>query len=287
MLKGMDNTQTSAHIVWSRVADTFRHIGPPMRPSEEDIRAMERFVAQTPAASRREVKALLWGVTPEITAMTWPDGTSLLAVDQSEVMIEGVWLGDIPNYRRVEQGNWLDLPVEAASQDVILGDGCFSLMGYPDGYQTLAASAHRVLNADGRLIIRFFVRPEEDETPDHVLQEVMAGKIGSFHAFKWRLYMAVQQSSSTEVTSDTVWQVWNAQINPVALMRVTGWSPQVLNTINHYENSSERLSFPTLKEVRSVLSGWFEEVDSYMPSYEMGERFPTLALRPLDLARIK
>jgi hypothetical protein len=183
MLKGMDNTQTPAQIAWRRIAGYFDHIGPPMRPCEEDIRAMERFVAQatTPAASRHGVKTLLWGVTPEIAAMTWPNGTSLLAVEQSEAMIEGVWPGDIPDYRSVKQGDWLDLPVAAASQDVIIGDGCFTCMEYPDGYRTLAASAHRVLNARGRLIIRFFVRPEEDETPDHVLQEVMAGKIGSFH----------------------------------------------------------------------------------------------------------
>ena len=45
------------------------------------------------------------------------------------------------------------------------------------------------MRSNGRLIMRFFVQKEEPERPEEVFRDLIEDRIGSFHAFKWRLAM--------------------------------------------------------------------------------------------------
>lgn len=265
-------------IYWDDVAYHWHHRGSPLRPNKEDIRFMEKAVAKwSTHCSGHYLKALLFGVTPEIADMTWPAGTHLLAVEQSEEMIRVVWPGDVDGRRRAELGNWLNLPVIDGSYDVVTGDGCFNCMDYPEGYRALAASAHRVLKGQGILIMRFFVQPKESETLQDVFRDLNACRIGNFHVFKWRLAMALQENTRCGVKMNDIWSAWKgASIDEESLMSMTGWRECVIKTIAQYDGKDTRLSFPTLEELPTTFSDYFEEIAMYIPRYELGERCPTL-----------
>lgn len=275
-------SRETARIYWNEVAEQFRQVGPPLRPCQEDIRLIEAVVAARHGRSScNGLNALLCGVTPEIADMAWPVGTQLLAVDQSEAMVRYFWPGDIDGRRRAEVGNWLALAQPDGWFDVVVGDGYFSCMSYPDGYRALAASIHRVLKDQGTLIVRFFVRPEASETLRDVFNDVTAGRIGSFHAFKWRLAMALQPSSQEGVRLHDIWKTWfNAGIDKSALIAKTGWLEEAIKTIEFYHGQEPRWSFPTLTEVRAILLESFEELAIYVAGYELAERCPTMVFRP-------
>jgi SAM-dependent methyltransferase len=270
-------------IFWNERAQQFRQLGPPLRPSGEDIRVMETAVADWYVRQSHDgLRALLCGVTPEIADMTWPPGTELLAVDQSEAMIRCLWPGDIDAWRQAECGNWLTLPQPEGWFDVVVGDGCFSGMSYPDGYRALAASIHRVLKNQGILIIRFFVRPEVGEPLQDLFSALTAGRIGSFHAFKWRLATVLQPSSKEGVRLGDIWKTWvSAEIDKNTLMATTGWPEEAINTIAQYEGQDIHWWFPTLKEVRAILLESFEEIAVYVAGYELAERCPIVVIRPV------
>ena len=86
---------------WSRHAEQWAQLGPPLRPSPEDIALMRRRVLDRGCVGR----SILLGVTPEIASMEWPTGTDLLAVDRCMGMVTGVWP-----------------PVDAAGRNVVRGD---------------------------------------------------------------------------------------------------------------------------------------------------------------------
>ena len=90
----------------------WRLLGEPLRPPAEVVQAFERELGLADA------DAVMLGVTPELAYL----GRTLLAVDSSEQMVLNIWPGDRAG-RRAVVGDWVDLPVETASVDAILGDG--------------------------------------------------------------------------------------------------------------------------------------------------------------------
>lgn len=267
--------------LWKQVAENWRSFGPPLRPCSEDIGAMENAVAEWEARSSGDAcSALLWGVTPEIANMKWPDGTALVAIDRSEVMIKVVWPGDMDGVRKAYCGEWLDSCLVVKNPvAVVIGDGCFNTLDYPEGYRALFGTAHRALENKGVLIMRFFLQPDEHEEPDTVFGELHANRIGNFHVFKFRLAMAVQEDIRKGVKVNDVWKIWkDADIDKGSLVSMTGWQEEVINTIALYEGKNARLSFPTSGELAAVFSEGFKEVARAVPEYEMGERCPVLVL---------
>jgi SAM-dependent methyltransferase len=242
---------------------------------------MEDAVAEWHAeGSRNGLRALLCGVTPEIASMAWPNDTELLAIDQSEAMMRLVWPGDIAGWRRVERGDWLRLPQPDEWFDLIVGDGCFSCMDYPDGYRALAASLHRVLKKQGLLLMRFFVRPNEREKPQAVFTDLLANRIGSFSAFRWRLTMALQEDPRDGVRAGDVWQALrDAGIDWDALVARTRWPAEAMHAI---VNDDSRFSFPALGEVLMTLSDHFAATAVHVAQYELAERCPTVIFRPRE-----
>ena len=53
-------------------------LGPPLRPSRDDVAILEGVVQSLHTAPR----VLLLGVTPELATLAWPAGTELVAVDR-------------------------------------------------------------------------------------------------------------------------------------------------------------------------------------------------------------
>ena len=58
------------------------------------------------------------------------------------------------------------------------------------------------------------------------------------------------------------------------------WQPETIRTIDVYRGMNARYSYPTIGELESALSPWFDEVARYIHDYEFGENCPTLVMRP-------
>lgn len=273
-------TAPSGH--WNKHAAQWQHVGPPLRPTAQDIALLERLVRDWSAGrGGTGPQAVLLGVTPEIAAMHWPVGTRLLAVDRCQAMIADVWQAPALAHAEVQCGDWLDLPLPDRSQDLAVGDGCFTLLPYPDGYSALFGSLRRVLRGDGLLVMRFFVRPPQAESSGQVFDDLLAGRIGNFHVFKWRLAMALHASSEAGVRLADIWDTWhNADIDPAELASRLGWTRDSIATIDVYRDVHTCYTFPTLDEVRAVAADSFHEQDCQVGDYELAERCPTLTFRP-------
>jgi SAM-dependent methyltransferase len=268
---------------WGRLATFWSLLGSPLRPAAQDM-----AVAEAVARSWRQshpgapLHALVLGATPEYAAMAWPDGASVVAIDRSEAMLGALWPGgEGPPARRGQAGDWRALALADGSVDLALGDGCFTVVEFPDEARQVTRELGRVLRPGGRLVVRVFARPEAREELDEVAAALWAGRIGSLHALKWRLAMAVQPARARRVAVVDVWHAF-VRICPDASRLVTqlGWPPQVLATIEPYRESAAAYAFPTLEEMRAVLADGFIELACHVPGYELGDRCPTLVLEP-------
>ncbi len=232
---------------------------------------------------RGAVRALLCGTTPELATMPWPVPVRLLAVDKSAQMLRVVWPGDVPGERAAVVGDWFDMPVPAHSRDVVMIDGGFVFFDHPDGQRALATALWRALRPGGLLVLRLFAQPPGRESLAEVLRLAGAGRIGSFHAFKWRVAMALQSESRSGVKQADVWAACReARLNEASLPQ-PGWSARAVNTIRFYRDQETRLYFPTIAECLGLLGEAFEDINVTLPGYELGERCPIITARPRPL----
>ncbi|MDA0230910.1 MAG: class I SAM-dependent methyltransferase [Proteobacteria bacterium] len=264
---------------WGKAARQWHKVGQPLKPTTEDIRALELFIRHSNVARPR---VLLLGVTPEIAAMDWPAGTRLLAVDRSIDMIKYAWAGANAAEVYVACADWCELPLADSSRDIIVGDGCMLVFDYPHGFRRALESFRRVLTPGGLLSHRFFLRPEQGEPPAAVFDDLFAGRIKNFHVFKWRLAMWLHGDIEDGVRLGDVWDCWHDAVPDAnALSESLNWQLETISSIDYYRDSDTRFIFPTLEEVRRARLPYFKEVRCYVPKYECGERFQTLLFEAL------
>lgn len=273
----------SANDHWNQHAVNWRHFDSPLRPIEEDIRWFEQALPASGSVKRR--KALLLGVTPELACMQRPEQLDLYAVDQCVSMIRNVWPQSEYERSSVFCGDWFRIPFPDHSLDAVLGDGVlvfFPFVGVSaSGGKALLTEIKRVLHPAGRLLLRVFIRPDNNESLEAIHSDLFAGRIGSFHAYKWRLAMAMHGNISDGVRPAEVWRKWREFVpDSSVLAKTTGWHENAIATIEAYRDSSAVYYFPTMNELREMLGHEFAIVDSYISGYELGERCPLLALQP-------
>ena len=278
----MDLLQAAKPPHWREAAHHWQHYGSPLRPCAADVAVMEEFVRRWhPQRRARPLQALLWGVTPEIANMAWPEGTQLLAVDKSAPMIRCVWPGDVAGRRQAVCADWFEFDRGAERYDVVIGDGNFAILDYPGQYRRLAALARGWLASDGILVLRSFVLPAMKETPEAVFADLRATRIDSFHSFKLRLAMALQESTRAGTRMGDVFDAWkHARIEVATLMISSGWPRAVIETIELFDGRDTRLSFPTAAELDALMSEHFDKLDERRLPYELGERCPVAVFRP-------
>jgi hypothetical protein len=266
---------------WNDIASGWGDWGPPLRPDPRDIAITHRIVADWCGDNHvRAARVFLCGVTPEIATMPWPCAVELLAMDRVESMVRAVWPGDVPGIRRAIVGDWLNSGVPSGSLDIVVGDGGFGFFDYPDGQRTLARALRMMLQPNGLFVYRHYAQSDDRESLSDVVDAARAGLVGSFHAFKWRVAMALQTSSSAGVRLHDVWRACtDADIDPGPLPQ-PGWSDRAVNTIRFYKDREAHLYFPTMSEFRDLLSEDFEVQSVEYPDYELGERCPHIAARP-------
>jgi SAM-dependent methyltransferase len=230
-------------------------------------------------------RALILGVTPELYSLPWPQGTSLLAVDHTQGMIDVVWPGP---RNAVIRADWTAIPLRDGSRDIVLCDGGVHLIGYPNGHHNFVQSLHRIVVPGGLCIFRLFVTPQEHETADQVIRDLLDGRIFNLNILKLRLGMALQKDTAQGIALGQVWNtIHQAAADFEELASRIGWPLENLLAIHTYRNSDIRYFFLDLDSVRRLFCdkpGGFELVTVQVPAYELGDRCPTIVLRRLDTA---
>lgn len=268
---------------WRSFARSWALLGSPLRPSDEDIRIFgEMLATHTDLAGRVYRKnAWLLGITPEIASASWLKDFRLTAVEQSKAMIDAEWPGDT-DHRHAICSDWLRAPFSDESFDLVIGDGCLTHVAFPQGLARLMESIHRCLRRDGYLMLRQFRRPDPSETPGDVLAALSTGAIGSIHAFKWRLLMALQGAADApDVAVEDAWRVWSeAGVDIAALACARGWSLDQIGTMDIYRGSPARYNFMRFDDaIRYLRDAGFEPVAVRTGFYELAERCPCVLLR--------
>lgn len=262
---------------WDGRASGWKDWGPPLRPCEDDMRRYRRFLTDWRDGCLGHVDMLLLGVTPELAEMDLPFPFHLTALDSSEMMVQRVWPGDVPERRRAVVGDWLQSGLPAASFDAVVADGSPVFFSHPEGLHELLASVLRLLRPGGVFVFRAFVSLPFQEGLNTVISDARAGLVPNFHVFKWRVAMAVQASAAIGVKQHDVWRAVRSSGLRFGTLPQPGFSKRAVGTIRHYEGKDDRLHFPCSESYASSLSCFFRRVDSETPAYPLGERCPIFA----------
>jgi SAM-dependent methyltransferase len=255
---------------WSSLAHSYAMMGPPLRPSSEDVQRVEAIVAEWAATrTNRALQGLILGVTPDIANMHWPASATLVGLDSALPMTQAVWPGNIPHKRWAVCGSWQAIPRAAHSCDVVLGDGAINCVRYPTGSRGVAAEACRVLREDGILVLRCYVQPAVQESPEDVIDSLRKEPDPSFHHFKLRLLMAMQPSAEQGVAVDDVYRFWARQrLSSEALEAQTGWDRAAIETIEMYRETDTVHTFLNSQELETLLAEFFDVVSVSTPFLE-------------------
>lgn len=261
---------------FTRIAASWSHFGPPLRPSPDETAVVQRAASRLGAGAR----VVVLGLTPEIIGCQWPVDVKLSAVDHSPKMMEALWPPERgPANAEAILADWCDMPIAPATVDFVGGDGCYILLPFPDGYDALSHSVSRVLKPGGTYVIRVFLRPTQPESVGDITRAFEAGHVGSVHALKLRLLAALHGVSGVGTLLDDVWQAWKAMPPlPAARASTPGWTTQEITGIESYGGMSARYYLPTLAEFRQCAGRYFDEIECAFGSHELGERCPTLVL---------
>jgi SAM-dependent methyltransferase len=261
---------------FSRLAAQWSHFGPPLRPAPDDTAVVQRVAVGLGAAAH----VVVLGLTPEIIGCDWPADVRLSAVDHSPKMIEALWPPERgPANAEVILADWCAMPIAPGTIDLVVGDGCYVLLAYPDGYGVLTRAVAGVLRPAGRFAIRVFLRPDHAETVADIARAVAAGDVGSVHALKLRLLAALHGASGEGSRLDDVWQAWKSLPPvPAALAGARGWTAEEITGIESYRGMDARYYLPTLAEFRQSVATCFDEIECAFGRHELGERCPTLVL---------
>lgn len=276
--------QTSENTYWSKFASDWDLIGHPLRPSSEDNAIMEQMIAKyLRTKSGVPVHAVMLGVTQEIVAMQWPENTNILAFDREPAIIRALWSRRHSSSAAALCSNWLELPLVEGYADLVVGDGALTLLSFPCEYQKLAKELARVIAPDGIVVLRVYAVPSSRDAVDTIFKDLWDGKIGNFNTFKWRLAMALTEDADFCVSVNEIWEAWNANVDSAEkLAEILGWSLPVVGMIDRYRNcTSTKYSFPPLDQVKEVFAPFFVQEEKVIPSYQDGERYPTVCFRKI------
>jgi SAM-dependent methyltransferase len=266
---------------WSRVAQVWRQIGKPLRPSEQDTAFLEAEIALW-AGAHGAPRVLILGVTPELYHLPWPQGTKLIAVDRTQNMITAIWPGSASD---AICSDWQRMSLEDSSRDIVLCDGGIHLMSYPEEQRAFVQTLQRVVSPGGLCLFRLFVPPEKQERTEDVLEDMLTGKIRDLNILKLRLGMSLLEDVNEGVALKEVWDALHrAAPDFEKLAEKISWPLEHLLAINTYRDSPNKYYFLGLEEVLRLFCkepGGFRLERIHRPDYELGERCPTILLRKL------
>ncbi len=266
--------------VWARHASQWGRVGFPLKPGLEDAELMRQMLGPIFTEQDLRARIAVLGVTPELIQWTWPPQVEIRAFDHSPEMIARVWQPHPTVASSVREADWRKLPLADGSVHAIVGDGSFNVLPSLDDYALLLRELQRVSSPAAMLVVRFFIRPAEPEMPQRIVDDVVSGRLKSFHALKWRIAMALTDTASASIPVEEIWQAFQRYFpSRQALAHMTSWPMVDIDTIDAYEGASTRYTFPTLSQLQSCCQPYFDIETIRYPGYELGHCCPTLALR--------
>lgn len=256
---------------WQRFQAIWDAILPPLRPAPS---AVEAFRAAAPADGRR---LLVLGVTPELSDL----GRQTTAVDHDRSMIQRVWPGNGPG-RQVLQADWRAMPLATNSVEVVYGDGAINVLRFPSEAASVMDELDRVLVPGGKAVFRVYCTPDPPETFEELARAAETGGTENVFALKWRLAMArVGMSRGPNVRVPELLDAFDSVFpDRAALAADTGFSRELIDTVDLWAGSEKTFSFPTLAQSRDLLASGFDEVRvEASGDYPLAERCPLLVCR--------
>jgi hypothetical protein len=266
---------------WGSIARNYAAFASPFVPCSEDIGTYEHSIAAYAESSKAsDMNVLMLGVTPALALMRWPRGTRITAVEKSSSVIRELWPGDIPGVREAKCANWFTALNARGACDVVIGDGSFIACRFPDEIRTLSHSISTVLKDGGVLVIRNYIRPAMPETVENVFHALFDATPMKVDCFKLRLYLAMQKSVTEGVAvREAAELLQEYRLDPESMVERLGWTAAAIEPFRTWRTSNAIYTFPTLSELREVLSEVFDEVSVTFPRYELGLSCPTLVMR--------
>lgn len=263
---------------WPGVARVWPLLGPPLRPSGEDVALLRAALARY-GPGKHALRVLILGVTPEFADLPWPAGSRVEALDKTPEMIRYVWPGDSA---LAHLGDWLRMPWDSPTFDVVLCDGGLQLLPYPQGLQTLAQELRRVLKPGGLCLFRLFAPAAVTRSPADVVRALLDGKIADLNELKLQILLAMQPEPSRGVMLDAVWQYLHQHLGDWETLALRlGWDLPHLRAIDAYRGSSAVYHFFPVEQLREFFSPakGFEFLEVATGSYPMALHCPVLTLR--------
>jgi hypothetical protein len=246
------------HRRWTRLK-------PPLRPDAQIVSAYRR------AIDKHDERVLLLGVTAELADL----GDTLVAVDQSRKMIANAWPGDTER-RKAVHGNWLTMPIERREFTAIVGDGVMAGLAFSQ-YADFFSQIAKVARPGAVLALRLYETPEQGEAVSQVRVAAISGKVSGFHAFKWRLAMAIAfEAQNAAVLVAEIYKTFEREFSDrEALSAQTGWSLDEIGEIDAYKDKPMTYLFPTRPQFLAHLPRTLTN-PRFVPSgdYELAERCP-------------
>ena len=266
--------------LWKGMAQIWPQVGPPLRPTSEDVAIFENSVLRWAREHEKSPRVLMLGVTPELFGLRWPSGTELHAIDGSLSMIETVWPG---SRNSVTLGDWTEMPFETNSFDIVVCDGGFGLLPYPNTQNLLLREVHRVLASDGVFAVRLYTPRGRTGTTEEVFQDLKAGLIASVEDLKLRLWGSVHGSAEEGVrVHDVLVEILEAVGSIQHLIEAQGWDPDYVEKLSLYRDSPTTYHLTDAAEflrMTCIGLGGFELIDVVKPGYALGACCPIFSLR--------
>jgi SAM-dependent methyltransferase len=275
-ISGMPSQRRAAH--WHNIAGQWDQVGSPLRPTAQDQAMYANVISRWSGGTAP--RGLILGVTPELYHLPWPEGSHVSAMDHTQRMIDLVWPGPRQDALCAD---WRDMPLETASRDIALCDGGIIMLSYPHGHSQMVRGLERVLAPGGVCAFRLYVLPATPETPEAVLDDLLAGRIANLNILKLRLGMAMQEQREHGVQLGQVWEALHrAAPDFPGLAADIGWPLDHLLAINTYRDCPSRYYFLTLTDVCRLFCenpGGFSHESTHEPTYSLGERCPQVVFR--------
>lgn len=267
---------------WDRQIAIFKNMTPPLRPHSSEITLFEEVISKMAKFKKADnLKVLLLGVTEEIIHMEWPEKVELTAVDMSEMMIHHFWPGDIEGRRKIVRANWFEMPFPKNSFDLIIGDGVFNFMRYPDGFKNFAKLLSDFLLPDGKLCIRIFNQLEKKESPQDVID--CYDKMQKINFYELRLRLATSLQKNVEdgfyATKESLDEYLVSQgVSMEQLYEKSSHTPPKIAPLPDSERKSYRITYPTNQQFLNQVKSFFDDVEIYNGTHTLAHRTPVFLL---------
>lgn len=250
---------------WTERIKHWGTVTPPLIPHQDTVTKIQSLVG-----SNTE-NVLLLGVTKQL-AEVFPN---LLAIDRQPEIVEHLWIGDTDT-RKALNTNWLTHPFQMDSFSAVIGDGSINMLEYPLNVKTMFSRIHDILRPGGVCAVRFFTRPMEPMTREHLVTVVNGETKVNLAAFNRMILAYIAENEGPMVPNLRIYQVFSELVQDRELLcKNTGWDITFVgNTFDSYIHSKMVSSMMNRSEILKYAPSGSNFVES--EGYDYAENCPIL-----------